>query len=84
MGNAIKAAPDIKIAFEEQRKVNGAKILCLRLEGTVEQILPVTWLGYYYTGKAGTFQVATFAPQNLFQEFEQDFFDFLNGLEITE
>lgn len=79
--NAKDASPDAKIVLEETRVVNGKEVLCLKIEGTFEQI-PVRFYGYYYGGKQGTIQLLTFTGQVLFQKYEQDFLGFLNGLEI--
>lgn len=79
--NAKAAAPDARIIFEENRTVNKTQVLCMKIEGTVKGI-PFRYYGYYYGGKQGTIQVLTFTGQNLFAKYEQDFTDFLNGLEI--
>jgi hypothetical protein len=79
--SATKAAPDAKIIAEEKRIINGHELLCLKFEGTIRQI-PFTYYRYYYSGAAGTLQVLTYTGQNLFAEFQKDFTDFLNGVEI--
>lgn len=79
--NAKEAGSDAKIVFEETRVVNGKEVLCLKIEGTIEQI-PFRFYGYYYGGKQGTIQLLTYTGQVLFEKYEQDFLDFLNGLEI--
>lgn len=81
--NAKQAAPDARIVLEEKRVVNGREILCLRIQGTIEQV-PFTYYGYYYGGPAGTIQVITFTGQTLFNRYETEFTSFLNGLEIME
>jgi len=81
--NAKQAAPDARIASEEMRVVNGKKVLCLIIEGTIQQI-PFTYYGYYYGGKQGTIQLITFTGQSLFTKYKKDFTDFLNGLEIKD
>ena len=79
--NAKEAGPDAKIVFEEMRVVNGKEVLCLKIEVTIEQI-PFRFYGYYYGGKQGTIQLLTYTGQVLFEKYEQDFLDFINGLEI--
>ena len=81
--NAKSAAPDAKIVFEEARVVNGKEILCLKMEGSVKGI-PFRYFGYYYGGKAGSIQVITFTGTQIFAKYEQDFLEFLNGLQIDE
>jgi hypothetical protein len=79
--NAKEAAPDAKITFEETRTVNGKEVLCMKIDGTVNQI-PFRYFGYYYGGKQGTVQLITFTAQSLFEKYEPDFVAFLSGLEI--
>ncbi|HYE14069.1 MAG TPA: hypothetical protein VD968_06480 [Pyrinomonadaceae bacterium] len=81
--NARAAAPDARIVFEERRTVNGREVLCMKIEGTIQQI-PFIYYGYYYGGKAGTIQMLTYTGQSLFAKYEADFTEFLNGLEIYE
>jgi hypothetical protein len=81
--NAKKVAPDAKVTFEEERIVNGVKVVAMRIEGTIQGI-PFTYYGYYWTGKAGSLQVITYTGQNLFNEFESDFTKLLNGVVITK
>jgi hypothetical protein len=79
--NAQDAASDARIVSEEKRIVNGTEVICLVIEGTIQQI-PFTYYGYYYGGKQGTIQMLTFTGQNLFAKYKPDFTEFLNGLEI--
>jgi len=81
IANAKKVAPDIRVTFEETRIVNNSKILCLKLDATIQEI-PVTYVNYYYSGKPGAVQLMAYTGQNLFVEYQQDLFDLLNGFEI--
>ena len=81
--NAKSAAPDIAIVKQEYRTVNGRKILCMQMDGTVSGI-KFTYLGYYYSSKNGAIQLLTYTSQNLLEEYRKDLEDLLNGLEITE
>ena len=83
IANAKKAAPDTRIPFEEKRIVNGKEILCLRMDATIQGI-PVSYINYYYSGKAGAVQLMTYTGQNLIEEYQSDMMDLLNGLEIYE
>jgi len=83
LANARKAAPDAKIIAERQLVVNGAKVLNMRIDGTIKGIR-FTYYGYYWVGKAGTLQFLTYTGQNLFDEFKADLADLLNGLIITK
>lgn len=82
--NLKKTAPDAKAVFKEYRLVNGTKIVCLQLNGTLESGLPITYYGYYWSGQAGMIQLITFTGQNIFTQFKYDMTDFLNGLVITK
>jgi TIR domain len=79
--NAQKVAPDVKVVSEEKRIVNGKEVLCLQTTGTI-QGTPFTYYGYYYGGPEGTLQVVTYTASNIFDEYKQDFDDFLNGTQI--
>jgi hypothetical protein len=81
--NAKGAAPDSKIVFEETRTINGKEVLCMKMEGSVKGI-PFRYYGYYYGGKAGSIQLLTFTGTQIFAKYEQDFLEFLNGLEVDE
>jgi hypothetical protein len=83
VANAKKAMPDVKIASEEKRVVKGKELLCLKLTGTV-QGTPYIYYGYYYGGSGRSLQVVTYTASNLFDEFKQDFDDFLNGTRIGQ
>ncbi len=83
IANAKKAAPDTRISFEETRIVNDRKILCLRMDATIQGI-PVSYINYYYSGKAGAVQLMTYTGQNLVEEYQPDMMDLLNGFEIYE
>ena len=81
--NAKKVAPDTRISFEETRIVNDRKILCLKLDATIQGI-PVSYVNYYFSGKAGAVQVMAYTGQNLLDEYQPDLMDLLNGFEIYE
>jgi hypothetical protein len=83
VANAKKAMPDVKIASEEKRVVKGKELLCLKLTGTV-QGTPYIYYGYYYGGSERSLQVVTYTASNLFDEFKQDFDDFLDGTRIGQ
>ena len=81
--NAKEAAPDAEIVFEKELLVNGAKFLNLHIKGTAQGI-PFIYDGYYWSGKKGNLQVMAFTGQNLFDEFERDIINLLNGVVIKE
>jgi hypothetical protein len=79
--NAKAASKDAKVVFEESRTVNGIEVLCMQIDGTIQDI-PFTYLGYYYGGKLGAIQVITYTGQNLLNKYKQEMEEFLNGLEV--
>jgi hypothetical protein len=83
IANAKKAAPDTRVHFEEKRIVNDREILCLRMDATIQGI-PVSYINYYYSGKAGAVQLMTYTGQNLIEEYQSDMMDLLNGFVIYE
>lgn len=72
-----------KVVLEENRIVNGEKVLCLRIEETVEG-MPIIMYGYLYTGKNGIVSLQTITPQNLYPKYESEMTEFLNGLVIND
>ena len=83
VANAKKVALDVKIASEEKRVVNGKEVLFLKFTATM-QGTPYISCGYYYCGSERILQVVTYTASNLFDEFEQDFDDFLNGTRVGQ
>lgn len=81
LSNAKSAAPDAKITFEEYRTVNGIKVLCLQMKGTISG-MKFIYYGYYYTNESGTVQLITYTTQALFDEYKTDMEDFLNGFSL--
>lgn len=81
--HALQVAPDAKVTHEENRIVNGKKVLCMTMEGTIEGIQFI-YYGYYYAGKAGIVQLITYTAQNLYPEYEPEMTEFMNGLVIND
>jgi len=81
--NAKKAAPDIKLAKEEYRMVNGVKILFMQMDGTIQGVT-FSYYGYYYSSKSGALQLITYTSQDLLASYQTDLETFLNGLVIAE
>lgn len=77
--NAQKAAIDAKIVHEEYRIVNGKKMLCLEMTGTIKGINFV-YFGYYYSDANGTTQLLSFTSKNLYSSLRGEMETFLNGL----
>jgi hypothetical protein len=79
--NAKEAAPDSRVVSEETKMINGKEVLVMKIDGTVKDI-PFRYYGYYYGSKNGTVQLLTYTGQALFDKYEPDFTEFLNGFEI--
>ena len=73
------AAPDLKIVRKEYRVVNGNKLICMEMNGTIQGI-KFTYLGYYYSNSSGCTQLVTWTGTNLVAKFKSEIYDFLNGL----
>ena len=76
--NGLEAAPDIKIVKKEYRNVNGLEVIMMKMKGTIQGIKFI-YYGYYYSNSEGAFQFLTYTSQNLFNEYENDMINLLNG-----
>ncbi len=76
--NALKVAPDVKITEKEYRTVNGLEVIMMKMKGTIQGIKFI-YYGYYYSNSEGAFQFITYTSQNLFNEYENDMINLLNG-----
>ncbi len=77
--NAQKASVDVKETFAEYRMVNDKKVLCLKLEGTIQGIQFI-YFGYYYSNPNGTVQLISYTSRQFFDNVHKDLEDFLNGI----
>lgn len=76
--NALEAAPDVKIVQKEYRTVNGLEVVMMKMSGTIQGVKFI-YFGYYYSSAEGAFQFLTYTSQNLFDEYENDMLNLLNG-----
>lgn len=81
--NAEKAAPDVKLEHKEIRKVNGNIVLYMQFSGTISGIKFV-YLGYYFSGASGTYQLLTYTSQNLLPQYRKEMENLLNGFVIKK
>lgn len=77
--NAREAAPDIHIVSQEYRMVNGLKVLCMQMDGTLQGI-KFSYVGYYYSNAKGTLQFLSYTSQALLPKYKADIEELLNGL----
>jgi hypothetical protein len=77
--NALQATPDAQVLYEDYRMVNGLKVLCMQLKGTVQGI-KFMYLGYYYSDGHGTVQFTAWTSENLWNSYRESATELLNGL----
>ncbi|WP_019614887.1 hypothetical protein [Psychromonas ossibalaenae] len=78
LDNAKLAASNIKRTKIEYRDVNGLKVIYMEMQGTMQGI-DVTYAGYYYSNKTGSTQLVTWTGTTLFEKYESEVHNFLNG-----
>ena len=83
LSHARAEDPDAEIVLREKRVVNGVEVWFLKIMLTAKTI-PFTYYGYYFSGAAGTVQIVTCARQNLTNEYQKDFEEFLNGFRLIK
>jgi len=83
LSHARAEDPAAKIELREKRVVNGVEVWCLKIMFTAKTV-PFTYYGYYFSGAAGTVQIVTCARQNLTDEYQHDFEEFLDGFRLSE
>lgn len=76
--NMKEVAPDGRISRDEIRKVNGAIVKCLQMEGSVKGI-EFIFLGYYFTAENCTTQLVSYTSKSLFPKYKKDMEDLING-----
>ena len=76
--NVKSVGKNVRVLSEERRVVNGNEVLMLKISAVI-QTLRFVYLNYYYVGKFGSIQVVTYTSKNLFDEYEADLIDLLNG-----
>lgn len=81
--NAQKAAVDARETNVEYRMVNGKKILCLEMKGTIQGI-DFVYFGYYFSNENGTIQLLSYSSQQFFDTLKTDLETFLNGLVVLD
>lgn len=77
--NGKSVAPDLEVVKEEYRTVNGQKVLCIKMNGSMQGI-KIAYFGYYYSNSEGTVQFVTYTSQNLANEYEEVAENLLNGI----
>jgi hypothetical protein len=83
LANAQSVDPKARIAFRQQRRINGVDVRFLKIEADVNGVPMVYW-GCFYGGEYGTVQVVTYTEKALLPGYEKEFTDFLNGLMVSK
>lgn len=83
LDNARNAAPDVHLVSRTHVRVSGKDMVEMEFSGNLRGIA-FTYLGRYYGGKEGSFQVLTFTGSSLFPEYEADFRELLDGFEVKK
>jgi hypothetical protein len=78
---AVSVAPNLALRTAEYRVVNGKKMLCMQMDGTMQGI-DFTYYGYYYSDENRSIQFISYTGTGLFNELKDTFEQLLNGLEI--
>lgn len=81
--NALKVSPDIRIVYEDVRKINGLLVNCMEMEGTISGI-KFTYFSYYYSGPSGTIQFVSYTSQNLLKKYKPELEKLLNGFVVLK
>jgi VCBS repeat-containing protein len=81
--NARSVSGKVKILKEEERNVNGSKVIMLNMKAKV-QGMDFIYLYYIYSGEKATIQVIGFTTEELFSEYQNDLENLLNGLVVKK
>ncbi len=79
--NALKVSPDVRIVYEDIRKINGLLVNCMEMEGTISGI-KFSYFSYYYSSPSGTIQFVSYTSQNLLKKYKPELEKLLNGLVV--
>ena len=79
MNNARKGATGVSVEKQEYRMVNGLKVLCLKMNLTIQGV-DFIYYGYYYSNENGTVQFITATSAKKFDEYKEESEKLLNGL----
>ena len=83
INNARGASGQVKILNEEERTVNGKKVILLNIRAVI-QGMTFIYEYYIYSGEKSSIQIIGFTTEELFPEYKNDMEDFLNGFIVKE
>ncbi|MCC5918968.1 MAG: hypothetical protein JJU02_16750 [Cryomorphaceae bacterium] len=80
--NALNIASDIVVVMKEYRIVNGEKVICMRMDGTM-QGMKISYMTYFFSGDDGSLQFHVFTGQKLVEKHIEEIEKLLNGLMVN-
>jgi hypothetical protein len=83
LANMKREGPDAKVTFRGKVLVNGKEMIQMNVDATV-QGMPFSYQNYYYSGKAGSFQIMTWTKKGDSSKYQKEITDFINGFHVTE
>ncbi len=78
----MRGAENLVVEKEEYRLVNGKRVLFMQFTLTMSG-MTFTYAGYYFSNESGTSQVLCYTSKNLFNQYNQDFMNMLNGFVVV-
>ena len=83
VNNARSVSSSTTILKEEERNVNGSKVIMLNIKAKV-QGMDFIYIYYIYSGEKSSIQVIGFTTEELFSEYTNDIENLLNGFVVRE
>lgn len=83
ISNARAASKNVSILSEEERNVNGQKVIMLNIKADIEG-MSFVYLYYIYSGENSAIQLICFTTEELFSEYRKDMEDLLNGFVLVK
>jgi len=78
LNNVREASGGAKVIAEEERNVNGLKMIMMTVKAKIEG-MNFVYVYYIYSNDKTAFQVVTFTSEESFPEYKNDLENFLNG-----
>ena len=79
--NLRKNASDLTIKDEEKKWINNNEVIYFKAQATVNY-LPLSYAFYLYSEQMGSIQICVFGSRNVFEKYESDIFDALDGFVV--
>ncbi|MDH4262159.1 MAG: hypothetical protein OEV78_03835 [Spirochaetia bacterium] len=79
--NVREASSSVKILNEEERVVNGVKVIMLTIKANIEG-MNFIYMYYIYSEKKSSFQIVGFTAEESFPDYKNDIEELLNGFVV--